>query len=485
MGMNMDTDDVVIDVENISKVYQIWNEPSARLKAPLLEAVSQSSLVRTKFRQKLRDKANSYRTEFPALSDISFKVTRGESVGILGVNGAGKSTLLQILTGVLKPTQGNFHVSGTVAALLELGSSFNPLFTGRENVYLNASILGLSDKEIGEVMSDILDFADIGDFVDRPVRTYSSGMKLRLAFAVQIMVEPEVLIVDEALAVGDVFFQAKCMHRLQQLKENGTTILFVSHSTGAVKELCSRALLLDQGKLVSDGLPINVVQRYLAITAEKNALPQSLAGESEIAETTPPQMAKEKLPEFVSGEPGEQPADIPIDNVTLGKESFDKLAEIERFGNRKALVMNAQLLDLSGKLVDKANFGEQLLYRVWIRAFSTSDDLMAAYHIRTKNGTDIAYSNLSLSNIDNYSFESGHDYVIDWNLPLKIRHGKYFMGVHLSRPIVSEDGSKEWEFVDMINFAYAFSVAPRPEGMIGGPVAFTQGARIRDVVVPS
>jgi lipopolysaccharide transport system ATP-binding protein len=209
-----------------------------------------------------RGRRRFYR-EFWALKDVSFDVRKGEVVGIIGKNGSGKSTLLQVVCGTLAPTTGNVHLHGRVAALLELGSGFNPEFTGLENIYLNASLLGLTRAEIEERLDEILAFADIGEFVHQPVKTYSSGMYLRLAFAVSASVNPDVLIVDETLAVGDVLFQAKCFRRFDSLVSSGTTILFVSHSTEQIVQHCSRAILMDKGKIQADGLPRTITNLYL------------------------------------------------------------------------------------------------------------------------------------------------------------------------------------------------------------------------------
>jgi lipopolysaccharide transport system ATP-binding protein len=203
-----------------------------------------------------------YYREFWAIRDVSFEIRKGETVGIVGRNGSGKSTLLQLICSTLNPTSGSVTTSGRIAALLELGSGFNPEFTGRENVFLNAAVLGLSHEETTDRFDDILSFAEIGEFIDQPVKTYSSGMMVRLAFSVQAMVDPEILIVDEALAVGDEKFQRKCFARLEELKSRGTSILFVSHSGPQVIELCDRALLLERGELIMDSSPQHVIRSY-------------------------------------------------------------------------------------------------------------------------------------------------------------------------------------------------------------------------------
>lgn len=244
---------LAIRVADISKCHTVFERPSDRLKQMVSSAASRIT----------GREGQRYFTPFWALRDVSLDVSQGECVGILGRNGAGKSTLLQIITGTLTPTSGSVEINGRVAALLELGSGFNPDFTGLENVYLNASLLGMTRREIDERLDDILAFADIGEFVHRPVKTYSSGMVVRLAFAVQAQIDPDILIVDEALAVGDARFQAKCFARLKTLRDRGTSILLVTHSTEQVVIHCDRAILLEGGRKHADGEPRAVANQYL------------------------------------------------------------------------------------------------------------------------------------------------------------------------------------------------------------------------------
>lgn len=246
-------DDLAIQIKNLSKCYQIYNVPVDRLKQFFLP----------KLQKMLGLEIKCYYKEFWAVNDISFNVLKGETVGIIGRNGSGKSTLLQMICGTLTPTLGNIETNGRVAALLELGAGFNPEFTGKENIYLNASVLGLSKKQIDEKFQDIVDFADIGAFIDQPVKTYSSGMVVRLAFAVQSQVDPDILIVDEALAVGDAKFQAKCFERLRQLKMKGTSILLVTHSGEQIVTHCTKAVLLNSGSQIAIGDPKDIVNRYM------------------------------------------------------------------------------------------------------------------------------------------------------------------------------------------------------------------------------
>lgn len=242
----------VIEVNNVTKIYKLYNDPIDRFK----EAVNPFH--------------KQYSTPFYALRNVSFQVERGETVGIIGTNGSGKSTILKIITGVIQPSEGAVHVDGKVSALLELGAGFDMDYSGVENIYMNGAVLGFSREEMERKKDKILDFADIGDFVYQPVKTYSSGMLVRLAFALAINVEPEILIIDEALAVGDAFFQAKCFNRLESIKAAGTTILFVSHDIMSVKKLCSRAVWIEKGILQEAGPAGEVCERYMSAQIIRN-----------------------------------------------------------------------------------------------------------------------------------------------------------------------------------------------------------------------
>ncbi|MBV1907090.1 MAG: ABC transporter ATP-binding protein, partial [Pseudomonadales bacterium] len=248
----------MIKVSNISKTYLLWRTPTSRLLVPAAHRLVKpwSPTWYSRFEEKHCEPVN-------ALSNISFDLEKGASLGIIGLNGSGKSTLLQIIAGTLQPSSGSVEVQGRVAALLELGSGFDPEFSGRENVYLNATILGLRREEIDARYEDIVNFADIGSFINHPVKSYSSGMVLRLAFAVQVHVEPDILIVDEALAVGDARFQAKALSKIEDILAKGTTLLFVGHDLKAVKAFCNQAILLNQGSIARQGLPDDVIMDYL------------------------------------------------------------------------------------------------------------------------------------------------------------------------------------------------------------------------------
>ena len=253
--VNDNSREIAIRAENISKVYKLYDKPSDRMK----EALGFSRSKRHK--------------EHYALTDVSMTLYKGETVGIIGTNGSGKSTILKIITGVLNPTKGDMQVSGRISALLELGAGFNMEYNGIENIYLNGTMMGFSEKEIDEKLDSILEFADIGDYVYQPCKTYSSGMFVRLAFAVAINIEPEILIVDEALSVGDVFFQAKCYHKFDEFKAAGKTILFVSHDLSSIAKYCDRVILLNKGVKLAEGAPKEMIDMYKQVLVGQYHVP--------------------------------------------------------------------------------------------------------------------------------------------------------------------------------------------------------------------
>ena len=337
--------EVVISAKNLNKCFQIYDQPRDRLKQFLLP----------KIRKLLRLPFKNYFHEFWALRDISFDIKRGETVGIIGKNGSGKSTLLQIITGTLNPTSGSIEKKGRVAALLELGSGFNPEFTGRENVFMNGALFGLSSEEIGRRFSDIENFADIGEFIDQPVKTYSSGMMLRLAFAVVAHVDADILIVDEALSVGDALFTQKCMRFLRKFMKSGT-VLFVSHDTNAVIGLCNRAILLNAGEVVEIGSPKDVTQRYLSMLYELN---QDIRGIVEDEVRVESEVAK------FQGEYRDMRESF-INSSTLRNdiEIFQFDESQAGFGTGDAEIISVKLLDACGTPLSWVIGGERVILEI-------------------------------------------------------------------------------------------------------------------------
>jgi lipopolysaccharide transport system ATP-binding protein len=325
----MSSNDIAIRVQGLSKCYGIYANPRDRLKQFILPRL-----------QRLAGQSSKqYFREFWALKDVSFEIKRGETVGIIGRNGSGKSTLLQMICGTLHPTSGSIQTHGRIAALLELGSGFNPEFTGRENVYMNASVLGLSNAEIDERFADIVSFADIGEFIEQPVKTYSSGMMLRLAFAVIAHVDADILVVDEALAVGDAYFTQKCMRFLRNFMKTGT-VLFVSHDTGAVVNLCSKAVLFNRGQVTEIGTPKNVIEHYLATVYESN---QEVNGVIAV-ETKATVTQVESLIEYRDM----REELVNASNLRNDVEVFQFKPDQEGFGAGGAQILSVQLLDQHG-----------------------------------------------------------------------------------------------------------------------------------------
>ena len=403
----------VIDVVNLSKCYRIYDNPSDRLKQVLF-----------------RGRKHFYK-EFWALKNVSFRVEKGETVGIVGRNGSGKSTLLQMICGTLKPSSGEIKVQGRIAALLELGSGFNPEFTGRENVYMNASLLGLSKNDIDEKLQKILEFADIGDFIDRPVKTYSSGMYVRLAFSVIVHVDANVLVVDEALAVGDMYFQAKCMEHLKSLVKSGVTILFVSHDINAVKALCSSAIYLENGKVVSAGPTQKVVDAYFQ---------SSIRGAKHYS-------ADDKL--NVSNENRE----FKIDQENF---KFRSRANFQRVQNGLANFLDVVLLDDSQKELLNVSFGQLVTLRMVIKINEPNLQFGLGYHIRDKNGCDLIYSDTAVEGVGFVTGVKGDVWTIDWNFSVTLQPGDYTVVSMLSVPKDLEIGLVD--VCDYVPLSYQFKV---------------------------
>lgn len=336
----MSSDDLNIRVEGLGKRYEIYAQPADRLKQMIMPRIGRA----------FGNGGRAYFKEFWALRGVTFDVRRGETVGIIGRNGSGKSTLLQMVCGTLHPTEGSVSVHGRIAALLELGAGFNPEFTGRENVYLSGLLYGIPEGELRRRFQSIADFADIGDFIDQPVKTYSSGMYVRLAFAIAAHVDADTLVIDEALSVGDVRFTQKCMRFLREFQKRGT-LLFVSHDTSAVTNLCSRAIWLDKGRQVVDGPARDVVERYLA---EQHAADRATLGES-----VKVQVAVEGEAD-AHGEEQAMPEDV-VDprKAVLNGEATRNLVEVfefdperihSEFGTGAARIVGVQLLDGEGQV---------------------------------------------------------------------------------------------------------------------------------------
>jgi len=355
----MSSDDIAIRVSNLSKCYFIYDSSQDRLK----------QYIYPRLQRFLGRLPKNYFREFWALKDVFFEVKKGETVGIIGRNGSGKSTLLQIICGTLTPTCGTVETKGRVAALLELGSGFNPEFTGRENVYMNGGVLGLSKEEIDARFDDIAAFADIGEFIEQPVKMYSSGMYVRLAFAVAINVSPNVLVVDEALAVGDVRFQAKCIRCIKQLKESGTSILFVSHDISSIRTLCDKAVWLDGGGIRMQGSVFPVTGSFMEYMMADEC-PETVP----LSETRPivPVIPEAKLP-----------ATPAIDSKP-----------VTHWGSHVGCIITAGIYNLEGQRCDVVRYGEHLIVKIVFHPpeIANMHFLSAAFSIKDMRGTDLFVS---------------------------------------------------------------------------------------------
>ena len=393
-----------VTVENVSKNYRIYARPADRLKELFYR------------RKKLH-------SDFWALSGVSFSLKKGSTFGIIGENGSGKSTLLQIIAGTLQATSGSVALSGRVAALLELGAGFNPEFTGRENVFLNAAIMGLSTQEIPKKMPEIERFAEIGDFIDKPVKTYSSGMYVRLAFAVSIHVEPEILLVDESLSVGDVYFQQRCMRKIRQMKEEGKTILFVSHDVAAVKNLCDSALWLEHGNMKQMGKPDEVVRSYLAA--------MTLRQDSYATETGTPVVTTAAV------------ASMGQDNSDLIVRSIPNVDH--RWGNGQAEILGVRLLDSNGNPCESMEHGETLILRMSIKFNEDVERPIAGLVMRNRLGEDIAGINSSAEGFVLPSAIASQIYTVDFHVALPLLHaGNYYFLVAVASGTHEEYVMCDW-----------------------------------------
>lgn len=370
-----------IVVKDLSKKYHFYQKPVDKLK----ELISQGK--------------KAYHQDFWALRGVSFEVPRGQTVGVVGRNGSGKSTLLQVLAGTLQPSSGEVSVNGRVSALLELGAGFNPEFTGRENVFINGAIMGFSQAEMEERFPRICAFAEIGDFINQPVKTYSSGMYVRLAFATAINVDPDILLVDEALAVGDAVFQYRCMRRIQELKEQGVTIFFVSHDLSAIKSLCDHALLIDQGRLVAEGDPYAIINHYQGLIMA----------------------AEEGL------------------HVVPGSESA--LQGSFRHGNRDAEILGVDLVDDAGAVLEVLASGDPVVVRVRIRGHRALENPVVGIMVRNRMGLDLYGTNTELQDLPIGPIGAGQEVEVNFRLNAWLGTGDYAVTVAIH---TAEGVSCDW-----------------------------------------
>lgn len=407
-----------IQLRNISKIYKIYNKASERFKDIL-------------------SGQKKYGTDKYALKDLTLDIEEGEILGIIGVNGSGKSTLLKIITGVLQPTEGSVEVNGKISALLELGSGFNPEYTGIENIYFNGMLMGFTRKEIDLKFNDIVNFADIGEYINQPVRNYSSGMVVRLAYAIAVNIEPDILIVDEALAVGDSYFQLKSISKMQELFKKGKTVLLVSHDIGSIKSLCNKALYLDKGEIAAYGNAKEVTDIYEKKVRDKMS---SIAEEADVANNDDNNLK--------SGDLCLSEFDFIID------EDFCKRVNLSREGNGQAKVVAMQLLDMNDKCISDVLFNQECTLRIFI-LFYEKCRICIGYHIRNNKNIIILGSNTSFEGQKEIAGEKDDRIIADFKFKLPVIEGRYNIMTVLSTVCQENLTSK---FIDLTKDGFYFDV---------------------------
>ena len=387
-----------ITVKDVSKIYKLYDKPIDRLK------------------EALNPFHKEYHKKFYALNNLSFEVKKGETVGIIGTNGSGKSTILKIITGVLTPTTGEVEVNGVISALLELGAGFNMDYTGIENIYMNGTMMGFSKKEMDAKLQEILDFADIGDFVYQPVKTYSSGMFVRLAFALAINVEPEILIVDEALSVGDVFFQSKCYRRMEEIRQKGTTILMVTHDMGSIIKYCDKVVLLIKGNFVAEGAPGHMVDLYKKILAgQMEGLEAAKDVDSDFSGETAEKEQKEKTYQLPHGK--------------LMKDSLTINSSRTEYGDGRAEIYDLGLFDQRGNLTNLLLKGEEFTIKEKIRFAAPIQSPIFTYTIKDKKGTDLTGTNTMFEGTDIKPVKAGDEYEVSFTQKMTLQGGEYLLSM--------------------------------------------------------
>lgn len=444
---------VVIDVSGLAKVYRVYEKPSDRLKQTILGRIRRLFFLKPK----------KFYREFHALKPLSFSVGAGETVGIVGRNGSGKSTLLQLICGTLTSTGGHCSVNGRIAALLELGSGFNPEYTGLENVHLYGALLGLSRQQLNEKLDDILSFADIGDYVDQPVKTYSSGMIVRLAFSVAINVEPELLVVDEALAVGDVMFQRKCFSKIDEIKKSGATILFVSHSGGTVVELCDRALLLDGGELLLEGKPKAVMEHYHRL----------IYANKESAEVIREEIRALDLKV-------ESDSQLPVEEKLTSVQEDTDLETLEQYDPNLrpkssiaydvngAIIENARILSCEGRDVNLLLARRIYSYCYSVEVLSSVQNLKFGMMIKNIAGIEYGgYATTCELGKDVEVVNKGARCEVSFDFECNLAEGTYF----LNAGVLGDSGAGE-TFLHRIFDATMFRVVSQPDVNITGAIDF-------------
>lgn len=431
--MNYDQAEPLIEVSGLTKIYKRWKSPSSRLGHAVLGRLARSLPKRVG--DTVTAKISRLHEDFYALKGVSFKVQKGESFGVIGKNGSGKSTLLQIIAGTLQPSEGNVIVRGRVAALLELGSGFNPEFTGKENVYLNAALLGMKRHEIDERYDRIAAFADIGSFVNEPVKTYSSGMLVRLAFSVAIHADADILIVDEALAVGDVFFQQKCYRKIREIEEAGVTFLFVSHDHVALQNLCDRGIILDRGHKVFEGPADQCAHRYMRQVYAHSPEPGTGDGAEHPRDSSHPT------------DNSEEQSESPERESTLLAHSILPSAKA-RHGDRRVELLAATLTDTAGHPVATLPTSADAVLTLLARVNQSIKDPEVAFRLIDRLGNTVfGTCNSSLGQqLGNY--EANETLMLKFQITFAVDIGKYTLTLETGK--IAEDRPYMGIYFDVI-----------------------------------
>ena len=396
-------DNIAIQVTDVEKVYKLYDKPSDRIKEAL-------GFGRGK-----------HHTEHHALQGVNLTIRQGECVGIIGTNGSGKSTILKIITGVINPTRGNVAVNGRISALLELGAGFNMEYNGIENIYLNGTMIGFSEKEIDEKLESILEFADIGEYVYQPVKTYSSGMFVRLAFAVAINIDPEILIVDEALSVGDVFFQAKCYHKFEEFKEMGKTIVFVSHDLSSISKYCDRVVLLNQGTKLGEGEPKKMIDIYKQVLVGQYTIPESEGGSL---------LDDEELRRAAAGKRsnGEQ-THTGESNAATADGAVMENTEILEYGSKKAVITEYYITDDKGTKTSAILKGNTFSIHMRVRMEENLQAPIFAFTIKNVRGTEITGTNTMFEKAFLEPVSAGEEREVTFTQEMNLQGGDYLLSL--------------------------------------------------------
>lgn len=414
------------------------------MSAVSLKAVSKKYRIYPRQRDRMREVLSfgrkNYGHDFWALKNLNLEVEPGATMGILGRNGAGKSTLLKIISGVLQPTSGSVEINGRLAALLQLGAGFNPEFTGRENVMLNGLLLGLERREMMERFDEIAAFADIGEFMEQPVKTYSSGMRARLGFAVAVNVEPDILIVDETLSVGDAIFKHMGLQRMRELRDSGTTIFFVSHSTNMIKNFCNQAILLHQGELVARGNTAETADQY-----------QALISSAEAQRGGQPTAPKPSLDDDIAGEERQASPEF------KRNPDLERRASKIRYGTGEARILNVEVLDASGSPTETITLDAPATIRVHLEYLEDVDGSAANVVFRNKAGLDIFSTGTNVEKVHIGERRQGERIIVDFLLNMPLQPGSYSVAASVSHP-----RNKDL-YMDWVDVAATFNIQ-RPEG---------------------